>query len=101
MDKRTQLGIVSIYAASHALVDAASAATLFAVAASGRYEPGDVFLFVVLYNVLAFATQPVFGLLADALDAPAYAAVLGMALVAAATLLVPFPLAAAIAAGVG
>jgi hypothetical protein len=101
MNKRTLISIISVYSASHALVDAASVAALFAIAASGRYEPQDVFLFVVLYNVLAFATQPVFGLLADAIKAPAYSAVLGMALVAAATVLVPFPALAAVTAGLG
>jgi FSR family fosmidomycin resistance protein-like MFS transporter len=93
--------IISVYGASHALVDAACAAILFAIVGIGRYDPQDLLLFVILYDVLAFATQPVFGLLADTVKVPAYSAVLGIALVAVSTLLVPLPLLAAVTAGVG
>jgi MFS transporter, FSR family, fosmidomycin resistance protein len=101
MIKRTVWSCISVYGTAHALVDAACAAVVFAILAAGRSDPQDLLLFVILYNVLAFATQPVFGFLADAVKTPAYPAVAGIALVAASTLLTPVPMLAVVTAGVG
>jgi FSR family fosmidomycin resistance protein-like MFS transporter len=56
---------------------------------------------VLIYDVIAFSTQPLFGLLVDRFRTPAQAAALGILLVAAATILTPIPLLAAMIAGVG
>jgi MFS transporter, FSR family, fosmidomycin resistance protein len=113
-----------VYSAAHALVDAACAATLFAIVALGREDPQDLFNLILIYNVIAFSTQPLFGLLVDARRRPqaalrqvalgspgdtslrdkspaAQAAVVGILLVAAATLSMPIPLLAAVLAGLG
>ncbi len=92
---------ISVYSAAHMLVDAACAATLFAIIALGREDPQDLFQLVLIYNVIAFSTQPVFGLLVDRYKVPAQTAVLGILLVAAATLSTPIPLLAAVVAGLG
>jgi hypothetical protein len=101
VSKKTALITISVYSASHALVDAACAATIFTVVALGRQDPQDLLLFIVIYDVLAFSTQPVFGLIADTIKVPAYFAVFGITLVAVSTLLLSLPLLAAVTAGVG
>ncbi len=56
----------------------------------------------ILYNVLAFGSQPIFGFAADSFRAPRFAAVGGCALAAAAAgMAASFPTAAIIAAGLG
>jgi FSR family fosmidomycin resistance protein-like MFS transporter len=92
---------ISVYSVSHALVDAACVATLFAAASSGGDESQTLFQLILIYNVLAFSTQPVFGLLADKYKTPVLSAVVGILLVAVSTLLVPAPFWAAILAGLG
>src|SRR5512134_3394607 len=89
------------YGLSHALVDATCAATLFAIAALGQTGPQEIFYFVVFYNVLAFSTQPILGLLVDIFKVPVYAAVLGILLVALSTLFLQSPFLAALIAGIG
>ncbi len=95
------LGNISTYCLTHALVDATCAATLFAIAALGQHKPHLLFYMIVLYNVVAFATQPLFGLAVDTFDLPVTAAVAGALLVAAATLLLSVPFLTALITGVG
>jgi FSR family fosmidomycin resistance protein-like MFS transporter len=92
---------LTVYSTAHALVDAACAAALFSIVALGRQDPQDLFELVLIYNVLAFSLQPIFGLLVDRYRIPAQTAVLGIVLVAAATLATPIPLLAAVVAGLG
>lgn len=101
MNNKTTLSNIAVYSVSHALVDAACAATLFAIVVSSPGESQSLFQFILLYDVLAFSTQPVFGLVADTFKLPVYSAVLGILLVAGSTLLLPFPFPAAIMAGIG
>jgi len=101
MSKTFILSNISVYSAAHALVDATCAAILFAIVTLGREEPQYLFQLIIIYNVIAFATQPLFGLAVDILKAPAYSAALGILLVAASTLLIQVPLLAAIMAGIG
>ncbi len=101
MNKKITLSNISVYSVSHALVDAACAATVFAIVALGQTEPQALFYLVVFYNVLAFSTQPVFGLWVDAFKVPVCSAVVGMLLVAASTLLLQFPFLAVLIAGIG
>lgn len=49
------------YGLAHALVDASCAALVYSAAASGRLTAGSALLAVVIYNLLAFAAQPLFG----------------------------------------
>ena len=101
MKKTAVLSNISVYSAAHALVDAACVATLFAVLPSGADKSQTLFQSILLYNVLAFSTQPVFGLLAERFKKPAFSAVAGMALVAISTLSLQAPLWAAALAGLG
>jgi MFS family permease len=92
---------ISVYSISHALIDATCAATLYAIAALDQTAPQDLFHLIVFYDVLAFATQPLFGLLADTFRLPVYTATLGTLLVAASTLCLQLPFLAALMAGIG
>lgn len=92
---------ITVYGVTHALVDATCAAVLFAIAAFDHTAPQDSFRLIVVYNVIAFSTQPVLGLLVDTFKVPVYSAVLGMMLVAVSTLLLQFPLAAGLIAAIG
>ncbi len=100
MNGKTVVSNLSVYGLTHALVDAACIATLFAIVARDPTNPQSAFL-IIFYNVLAFATQPLFGLLADRFNAPVHAAVWGTLLVAAATLVLPLPLLAVGITGIG
>jgi len=92
---------LSVYSAAHALVDAACAATLFAMVALGGEDPQQLFQLILAYDVIAFSTQPIFGLLVDKFKLPAQAAALGLVLVALSTLLTSVPVAAVVIAGLG
>src|SRR5512138_1065641 len=101
MSKSIVVSNIAVYSVSHGLVDATCAAVLFEIGAAGLAEPQAFFQFVVLYNVLAFSTQPLFGLLADTYRLSRHSAVLGLLLVAASTLLLPLPLLAVLSAAIG
>ena len=101
MNKNIVASNMLAYSLSHALVDATCAATLFAIAALGQTGTQELFYFVVFYNVIAFSTQPIWGLLVDIFKVPVYAAVMGMLLVALSTLFLQFPFLAALIAGIG
>ena len=101
MSRKIILSNITVYSLAHALVDAACAATLFAILASDRTGSGYLVQLILIYDVIAFSTQPVFGLLVDHFKAPAQTAAAGTLLVAASTLLLRVPLLAAVTAGLG
>ena len=101
MSRKIILSNISVYSMSHALIDAACVATIYAMAVRDQNGPQDSFLLVVFYNVLAFSTQPLFGLLVDKFKVPVYSAVLGVLLVAASTLFLQTPFLAALLASIG
>ncbi len=101
MSRKTLLSNITAYSLAHALVDAACAAVLFAMLAARRGDALNLAGIVLIYDVIAFSTQPVFGLLVDRFKSPAYAAAAGILLVAASTLMLPLPLLAAVTAGIG
>lgn len=53
------------YGAIHALVDASTVCTVFGAVALADIEPGDAFAFILGYDLLAFASQVVWGPLVD------------------------------------
>ena len=53
------------YTAAHFLVDFACGYILYAMYTEGDIETASVALLFVLYNMLAFATQHLFGAIAD------------------------------------
>ncbi len=101
MSRKTLLSNITAYSLAHALVDAACAAVLFAMLAARRGDALNLAGIVLIYDVIAFSTQPVFGLLVDRFKSPAYAAAAGILLVAASMLMLPVPLVAAVTAGIG
>ena len=101
MSKKIILSNITAYSLAHALVDAACAATLFAILALGRNDPQNMVQLILIYDVIAFSTQPVFGLLVDKFKTPAQTAAVGILLVAASTLMLRVPLLAAVTAGIG
>jgi MFS transporter, FSR family, fosmidomycin resistance protein len=101
MSKKIILSNITAYSLAHALVDATCAATLFTIVTSGRYDSQNLVQLILIYDVIAFSTQPVFGLLVDKFKAPAQTATLGILLVAASTLMLRVPLLAAVTAAIG
>lgn len=92
-----RLRIVSIYSASHFIVDFACAFMMFR---SISEAPGW-YLCVLMYNFCAFAMQMPLGVIIDRLQRNALAAVIGCALIASAYGIVRFPIAAVVTAGIG
>jgi FSR family fosmidomycin resistance protein-like MFS transporter len=101
MSKKNLLSNIAVYSVAHALVDAACAATLFAILASSRNGTQNLVQLVLIYDIIAFSTQPVFGLLVDALKSPAQTAAVGIVLVAASILMMKVPLLSVMTAGIG
>jgi MFS transporter, FSR family, fosmidomycin resistance protein len=92
---------MTAYSLAHGLVDAACAAALFASVTTNRDYPANMYQLILIYDVIAFSTQPVFGLLVDTIQAPAMMAAVGMLLVASAMLMMRAPLLAMLTAGIG
>jgi MFS transporter, FSR family, fosmidomycin resistance protein len=101
MSKKIILSNISVYSVSHALVDATCAAIIFGIAAISQDDPSILFQLILIYSVIAFSTQPIFGLLVDTFRVSVYSAVLGILLITASTLLMQAPLLAVLMAGVG
>lgn len=72
--------VLLLYGATHGLVDTACAALVFGLAWSQQFSGNDYLLLVIGYNALAFALQPLFGLIADKVRRPSATAALGTAL---------------------
>jgi hypothetical protein len=70
-----------VYGAAHAVVDAATVSLLFAALTLHRFAPLDALHAILLYNAVAFASQPVIGLLSDLLKRPKLVFLAGIGLV--------------------
>ena len=92
-----QLSLISVYSATHFLVDFACAFLMFSRVAGTP----EGYLCVLLYNFCAFALQMPFGIVADKVDRNFLVAVLGCLVVGAAYGLVALPLAAVVVIGIG
>jgi MFS transporter, FSR family, fosmidomycin resistance protein len=91
--------VLSIYGTAHVVVDAICAAV---VIASAESLPPDAFAgLVLLYHVLAFGLQSLFGLAVDATGMPRFAAVLGCLVSGSALLFPSLPTLAIALAGLG
>lgn len=86
------------YGLAHAVVDAVCAGVLFNFLFLGR---GNLINLILLYGVLAFGLQPLFGLLVDKLKAPKGFSILGILLVGLSTIIFSSPQIAVIFAGLG
>ena len=90
MERVAQTGIggkgwaaLGVFGLAHAAVDATCAAILLAAVTTGRIPVAQALVAFLLYNLVAFALQPGFGLLVDRWRAERPAAVIGAAVTAA------------------
>jgi len=91
---------LTAYGAAHAFVDMVCAAVILSV--SLKLELTAAANYIILYNVLAFATQPLTGYTSDSFRAPKFFAGAGCVIIALAALCYgSYPLAAACLAGIG
>jgi FSR family fosmidomycin resistance protein-like MFS transporter len=91
-----------VYGLAHFLVDAACIGLLFSLVQRQVFSLTVMTYLFVLYNMLAFGSQVIFGFIIDTLKIPRFAAVLGLILTGTSTLIfVPLPVAGIIIAGIG
>ena len=69
--------ILSVYGAAHLVVDACCAAVVFGILSMQAVQPEVFVALLLLYHVIAFGLQTIFGLMVDALALPRLAAVVG------------------------
>jgi len=96
---KQKLKVISIYGTAHAIVDFCCAAALYSLI--GKVEILELLQLVILYNILAFGLQSVFGLLADFLKRPENFAITGCLFLITGLFAAKNPLAAVILIGVG
>ena len=93
---------LSIYSISHALVDATCAAVAFYLLKINAVGQGQLVIFFILYNFLAFGLQTPLGLIVDKLRIPREFAIVGCLLVALSVMAVKIsPWLAIYLAGIG
>jgi FSR family fosmidomycin resistance protein-like MFS transporter len=91
-----------VYGTAHALIDAICAGVVFSILKSQLLKPEIFGILVIVYNMLAFGTQTIFGSICDFLKTPRTSAILGCILVgAAAYTFLHSPILAVVLAGTG
>lgn len=91
-----------VYGSAHAVVDGICAAVIFSIFRNQIVSTTKFLSLLILYNVLAFSLQAIFGFLVDYFESPRIAVLLGCILTAfSATAFLYFPVLAIISAGVG
>ncbi len=93
---------LTVYGLSHAAIDASCAAVAFSLLSSKLITDEYFIQLVIMYNVIAFGSQTLFGLLVDKYRCPKLSAISG-SIITASALLVSFlsPLYTIILAGIG
>lgn len=98
----SSIEVLSVYGFTHAVVDATCAAMLFRLYTLNILSLAYLAKLFLLYNILAFGTQFLFGILVDKFHLPRVAAIFGCGLLLVAVLIfTQSPLLAAILAGLG
>lgn len=91
-----------VYGSTHAIVDLVCAGVIFSILRNQIDGAVDFISLVVLYNILAFGLQFIFGLVTDYFESPRIVTIFGCILtVMSAILFVSFPAVAIILAGLG
>jgi len=91
-----------VYGVTHGLVDAVCAGVVFSIFKNEIVDTSHFFVLVILYNILAFGLQIVFGLFADYFKSPRLVALLGCILTGISALIfMYYPIIAVIFAGLG
>lgn len=90
-----------IYCLGHLIVDGACCLVMLVSTSAGKEDVHSFAMAIVLYNTMAFALQPFFGILTDKIGRTNIIAFCGCVLVAGSALLMHSPFVAAVAAGLG
>lgn len=91
-----------VYGATHAVVDGVCAAVILSILKNQSFDAKVFVSLVILYNVLAFGLQSVFGIITDYLKSPRAVAFLGCVITGlSAIIFLKNPVAAIILAGLG
>jgi len=90
---------ISIYGFTHALVDATCIAVIFSNLNTA--SDSDLYIGIILYNILAFGLQAPFGFIADKLKKPSEVAILGCVLTALSAIFSNYLFPAVFLAGLG
>lgn len=104
MERKSAWGVLGTYAVTHAAVDAVCAVLLWSAYEDGRLSSSAAWSAFFVYNLLAFAVQPLIGIAADRLRLGRSAAAAGALLTAAAMAAAAVPAAiwaAVVLAGLG
>lgn len=96
---RNRLGLL-IYSLGHLLVDGCCCLVMLTAAGYGNEDAQTLAMAIILYNTIAFALQPFFGLLADKIGKTQRFAFFGCILIGVSALM-QVPFAQAVAAGLG
>lgn len=93
---------LSVYGLTHAIIDAACAAAAFSLVTFNKISLEYFVFLVVAYNLIAFGSQPLLGLLFDRIKKPKLCAIMGACFTMVALLTAfTYPLVAVIIAGFG
>lgn len=100
MDKRVY-SIVSIYALSHLFVDAICIGVIFSLNAFNNLSTSEYLDLIVIYNVIAFGSQPIIGYICDVLKKAREFSIVGMLLTIIGAVFLKTPLICVIILGIG
>ena len=93
---------LSVYGIAHFLMDAACIGVLFSLVHRQLFSLTAMTYLFVLYNLLAFGSQIIFGFIVDTFKAPRLSALLGLILTGVSMLIfLPLPVVAVVIAGIG
>lgn len=93
---------LSVYGTMHALVDAVCAGVTFSILKNEIIDTQTFFILVILYNILAFGLQSLFGLASDYFKSPRLVALMGVIFtITSALIFLYLPVLAVIFAGLG
>ncbi|MCP4354268.1 MAG: MFS transporter [Proteobacteria bacterium] len=95
----TQVKHIAIYTITHALVDACCAGLIFS--SVSNYELNYAAAAIIIYNLVAFGSQPIFGMITDKFKNPVFMASLGCLVTAIPVFFANNLMAIAIVAGIG
>jgi len=91
-----------VYGAAHAVIDGICAGVIFSILKNQINSTVDFVSLVILYNILAFGLQTIFGFITDYFKSPRTVTLLGCLLTGFSALtFISFPIAAIILAGLG
>ncbi len=102
LSKRSIVSNLFVYGSTHAIVDAVCAGVVFSILKDEIVDASSFFILVVLYNVLAFGLQFIFGFISDYFKSPRLITLIGSIFtIISALIFTILPVLAIIFAGLG